>query len=191
MANANIKFGARYIGTLQGNASNAQTHTYIIPSTDSTAVYVGDFVTEQGTAVVSAENGLYYQSVAQSAASDKVTGFVSGFWPSRDYENQIYRTASTERLAEVIDDPYALFEIVANGTVTATMVGLNADITVGTASTVYGLSGMQLDVATVADTATLPLRIVGISPRSDNALGDYTVLICMMNYTTFKDTTGV
>lgn len=191
MANANIKFGARYIGSLQGNAINAQTHTYIIPSTDSTAVYVGDFVTEQGTAVVSADNGIYYQSVAQAAASDKVTGFVSSFVPSRDYENQIYRTASTERLVEVIDDPYALFEIVANGTVTATMVGQNADITVGTASTVFGTSGMQLDVGTVATTATLPLRIVGISPRSDNELGDYTVLICMMNYTTFKNTTGV
>lgn len=191
MANSDIKFGARYIGTLQGNASNAQTHTYIIPSTDNTAVYLGDFVTEQGIAVISALDGLYYQSVAQGTAADKITGFVVGFEPNRNYENQVYRTASTERLARVIDDPYALFEIVANGTVTATMVGRNADFVVGTASTIFGTSGMQLDVATVATTATLPLRIVGISPRVDNELGDYTILICMMNYTTFKDTTGV
>lgn len=190
MANRDSIFGARYIGHLQGNKVSASVRTYTIPATDNTAVFMGDFVTHQGDSAVGADK-LYHPIVAQSAAADKVTGFVVSVTNSRDYENQIYRTASTLRDVEVCDDPYALFEIQANGTVTSTMIGLNADIVVGSGSTSTGLSGMELDVATVAGTATLPLRIVGIVPREDNELGANTKLICMMNYTTYKNTTGV
>lgn len=190
MTNRDSIFGAKLIGHLQGNKISASTRTYTIPATDSVAVYMGDFVTHQADAALDTK-GLYRPVVAQSAAADKVTGFVISITNSRDYENQLYRTASTHRDVMVCDDPYALFEIQADDTVTSTMVGLNADIVVGTGSTYTGLSGMELDVATVANTATLPLRIVGISPRIDNELGLHTVLICMMNYTTYKNTTGV
>ena len=124
------------------------------------------------------------------AESNKITGFVVGFVPTGDYQNQIYRTASTERLVQVCVDPYALFEIVASGTTGATDIGNNADFVVGTPSTIFGTSGIQLDVGTIATTASLPLRIVGIVPDINNEVGDYTRLVCMMNYTTYKDTTA-
>ena len=190
MANRDSIFGARFIGHLQGNAISASSRIYTVPATDAVAIYVGDFVTHQGAAAIG-DDGIYHPVAAQSAAADKITGFVISVANSRDYENQIYRTASTLRNLIICDDPYALFEIQANGTVTVAMIGLNADIVVGTPSTFTGLSGMELDITTVADTATLPLRIVGIVPRVDNELGANTKLICMMNYTTYKNTTGV
>lgn len=190
MANTSSIFGARWIGTLQGNATSGQVRSYVVPATDNTAIFMGDFVTHQGTAAVDDE-GVYYPVVAQSAASNKVTGFVVGVKASRTYENQIYRSAATLRTLYVVDDPYALFEIQCNATLTAEHIGLNANIIVGSGSTTTGISGMQLDVSTILNTATLPLRIVGIVPRVDNELGAYTKAICMMNYTTWKDTTGV
>lgn len=190
MTNRDSIFGAKLIGHLQGNKISASIRTYTIPATDAVAVFMGDFVTHQGDSAIGTE-GLYLPVAAQSAAADKVTGFVVAVNNSRDYENQLYRTASTLRDVMVCDDPYALFEIQANGTVTSAMVGLNADITVGSGSTYTGLSGMELDIATVNTTATLPLRIIGIIPRVDNELGLHTKLICMMNYTTYKNTTGV
>jgi len=191
MANTNAPFGARFIKSLQPNCLTGGINTYTVPATDSTAIFLGDFVTHQGTSAIGA-NGQYLPVIAQSAAADKVTGIVIGFNPDRDYESQVYRTASTLRDVLVLDDPYAKFELQAsNGTFAVTMVGQNMDIAVAAGSTVTGLSGMTADVGTVAGTATLPVRIVGISNRENNEIGAYTVLECIMNYTTNKDTTGV
>jgi len=185
MANVDSIFGARYLGTL-GGGGEPKTRTFLIPATDNTAVFMGDFVTHQGTSAVWSVDGALYPVVAQSAASDRPVGFVSAVRPSRDYENQIYRSASTERLVDVIVDPYALFEIQTSGTFAVGNVGANADFTVGAGSTVTGLSGMELDQTTVATTDTLPLNIVGMVPRADNEVGANAKLICMLNNSAYK-----
>lgn len=186
MANADTLFGARAITT----ARPGYTYSCVVDSGDAVALFVGDFVTHQGTSDLNLTTGLYLPRVAQAAASEKVFGFVLDFMPERPYENQIYRSASTERVAIICTDPYVLFEIQSSGTSSADDVGNNANITVGTGSTVTGLSGMELDQSTVTTTATLPLRIVQLMPRADNELGANSKLICMMNYCHFKDTTG-
>lgn len=190
MANSNAPFGARFIGSLQRGVVTGGLSVYSVPATDSTAIFIGDFVTQQGTGVTGV-NGQVNPTVAQSAAADKVTGVVIGFDPSRTYENQLYRTASTLRDVYVLDDPYAEFEIQASGTFTVTMIGSNADIVVNAGDTATGVSGMALDVTTVANTATLPLRITGISRQIKNEVGDYTILKCIMNYNAWKNTTGL
>lgn len=191
MANSNAPFGARFIKSLQPHSVSGGVNWYTVPASDNTAIFLGDFVTHQGTAAIGA-TGQYFPVVSQSAANDKVTGIVVGFNSDRTYESQIYRTASTLRDVLVLDDPYAVFEIQAsNGAFTAAMVGQNIDIAVAAGSTVNGLSGMTVDIATVDATATLPVRILNMSNRYNNELGAYAVLECMMNYTTNKDTTGV
>jgi hypothetical protein len=52
------------------------------------------------------------------------------------------------------------------------LVGLNGQFTLTAGSTTTGASGMQLDSAGTATTATLPLKIVGIPNRPDNIPGD-------------------
>lgn len=188
MANQDAIFGARWIGSLSGDTT-PRVRPYTIAAGDAVALYVGDFVVTSGTAAAG-HDGVIRQVAAQAAATNTLLGFVVGFAPDPDYSNQIYRTASTLRTAYVCDDPYALFEIQANGTFAADDVGLNADITVGAASTVTGLSGMELDISD-KKAATAQLRILGIVPREDNEIGAWTKLICMINEHQYKTTTGV
>jgi hypothetical protein len=187
MANQDSVFGARWIGSLSGDTTT-RARPYTVAAGDTTALYVGDFVKLSGTASAGPD-GQVRSVVTQAAATNTLVGFVIGFAPDRDYYNQIYRTASTLRTAYVCDDPYALFEIQANGTVAAANIGLNADIVVGTASNVTGLSGMELDIS-APGTATAQLRIIDVVPRIDNEVGDYTKLICMINEHQYKSTTG-
>uniref|UniRef100_A0A6M3J2Y7 Putative structural protein n=1 Tax=viral metagenome TaxID=1070528 RepID=A0A6M3J2Y7_9ZZZZ len=189
MANKDTVFGARWVGSLSGETS-ARVRPYTVLATDAVALFVGDFVVLTGTSSAG-QDGIIRSVVAQAAAADEtIVGFVVGFQPHPDYPNQIYRTASTLRTAYVCDDPFALFEIQEDGTFDADYVGENADIVVAAGSTVTGLSGMELDVSD-HKTATAQLRIIGVSPRPDNEVGDYTKLICMVNEHIYKRTAGV
>jgi hypothetical protein len=69
-----------------------------------------------------------------------------------------------------------------DGTVAAqTNMGLNYDITVGTASTLYKRSAMQLDASTGATDSNLPLRALRLAPAVDNAFGSKADVIVKLN----------
>ena len=187
MANKDTVFGFRLIGSLNGG--NARVRPYTVASGDAVAMYVGDGVKLTGTASAG-HDGVIRPVVAQVAATETLVGVVVGFAPDPDYPNQIYRTASTLRTAYVCDDPYAIFEIQADDTFDADYVGENGDVVVAAGSTVTGLSGMEWDVATHTS-ATEQIRVIGVSPREDNEVGDYTKLLVMINEHVYKSTTGV
>lgn len=189
MANRNAIFGARLIGHFYGSPYNARVRSYIVPSSDSNAMYLGDFVSMTGDGDTN-ELGQTFPTVELSGVGTVITGVIVGFVADSDNLNQIYRTASTERTVFVCDDPYAIFEIQTNGTAIAGDFGSNADIVLGTPSTVYGTSGTQLDEATVT-AATAQLRILGLSQKVDNELGQYAKFLCMINEHTFKQTAGI
>lgn len=188
MANKDLPTGAKFAGSLGQGSITGVANRYVFLATDNVAAFVGDFVTHQGTAAVD-EFGVYRPVVAQSVATNRLLGFVGSFNASRDYENQIYRTASTLRSALIFDAPEVLFEIQTSGTFAVENMGLNADIVVGSGSTVTGLSGMELDQSTVNTTITLPLQIVGMIPRDDNEVGANTKLLCRMNYKAYTANT--
>ena len=83
----------------------------------------------------------------------------------------------------VADDPSQEFLIEADdGTVSAqTAVGLNYDITVGTASTLYRRSAIRLDASTGATDSNLPLRCLRIGPAVDNDFGAQADLVVKIN----------
>ncbi len=82
-------------------------------------------------------------------------------------------TVGTDIVAYVTLDPSMVYEIQANGSIALTNIGNQADFTTaGTGSTVTGLSTMMLDTATLTDSASQGLRIIGIAPGPDNAAGD-------------------
>lgn len=68
----------------------------------------------------------------------------------------------------VADDPNQLFEVQADDVIAVTDVGLNCTLT-GSPNTTYKRSGHELDASEKADTATLSLQILGISPEVGNA----------------------
>ena len=59
--------------------------------------------------------------------------------------------------------------------------GKNADVTVGTGSTTTGVSAMELDSSTIATTAALNLKLVGIYDTPGNALGNFCQVVVKIN----------
>lgn len=74
---------------------------------------------------------------------------------------------------KVWDDPQQIFVVQADGADidAQTDIGLNYNIVATAGSTAYKASRMELDSDSGATTSTLPLKLLGIDERADNALG--------------------
>jgi hypothetical protein len=178
---------------------SGQVTAYLIPSTDSTAVFVGDPVIANGTAsvpTVSSEfEGHYLPQVIRATAGSGAytTGVVVGVEPI-EQSSTTYRAASTERVVYVNDDPNQMFEIQEDsdgGALAAVNTGQNADFIIGTGSTVTGLSAAEIDSGTADTTATLQLRLERLVPRSDNTVGNYAKWLVRFNLHQKRNTTGI
>lgn len=181
MANSDAPKGATPIGTLSGADWVGTLREVEFLASDSTACFVGDFVKLTGTTGTDGTTPV----AAQAAAGDSVVGAIVSFLP--DFANEsfdsIYRTASTSRKALVAmgkDVLYAMQEDSVGGSIAATAAGSNADVIVGSGSTVTGLSGMEIDSSSVT-TSTAQLRIHHIQNVPGNALGDYADWVVSIN----------
>lgn len=172
MANVSRVNGFNPLKNQVGGSMTGQVNLYFIPSGNATNTFVGDLVKADPTGDTAAAGGqaLGVQSVVQAAAGDASLGAIVGFKVDPlNLNTPQYRAASTGRYCLVADDPNIIFEVqTSNGTLTVADVGLNANFAVAAGSTTTGTSGMTLDVATIATTATLPLKIVGFTQRVDN-----------------------
>jgi hypothetical protein len=172
MANTNAPFGFRQIkGT--GSAPTYEQNTRYIASANSTAIYFGDAVIPlstgyiaQATASTVRVEGIFagckYVSVSQKRT------VWSNYWPGSDANGDVE--------AYIIDDPNAQFEVQSSdsgGTapVAFANVGEYINLAVGTGSTATGISGMTVNVATLATTVTLPFRIVALIENPPGANG--------------------
>jgi hypothetical protein len=180
--------GARVAGHLYGAPFNGGVRRYKHDSGDATAIFRGDFVKLAGSADT---EGL--PTVVQAAATDTLLGVVVGFEADLSNLSLLHCTASTNRVLLVADDPNTIFSIQEDsvgGALTAAEVGENADITVGTGSTVTGLSGMELD-SSDHKTATAQLRILRLDPTPGNEVGTNAKYLVVINEHVLKSTTGV
>jgi hypothetical protein len=163
MANTNAPFGFRQTkGT--GSAPTYEQNKRYIASNNSTAIFFGDAVIPlstgyiaQATASTVRVEGIFagckYVSVSQKRT------VWSNYWPGSDANGDVE--------AYIIDDPNAQFEVQSSdsgGTapVAFANVGEYINLAVGTGSTATGISGMTVNVATLATTVTLPFRIVAL-----------------------------
>lgn len=187
MANVDAPKGLRPVRHLNGSPFNGAANRYYVPASDGTAIFVGDPVKSGGSADA---DGV--ASVAQAAAGDNIRGVVIGVEPVTD-ESTFYRVASTERYVFVVDDPDVIFEVQEDGVggaLAAADIGLNADIVVGTGSTVTGSSAVELD-SSDKKTGTAQLRILGLAQRADNEIGTNAKVEVLINEHELKSTTGV
>lgn len=181
MANPDIVRGLVPVSNLYGGAYTGGARVYTTPAGDGTAIFIGDPVKLAGTGQV--VNGQTYTDVIQAASTNVVVGVVIGVL-AETRDSLPYRAASTVRRLLVVDDPNAEFEIqeVSGGTaLTANDIGLNANFVVGSGSTVTGYSGVELNNATEATGNTLDLKIVGLVPRENNAVGENAKWIVRLN----------
>lgn len=180
MANVNRVFGFRPVKHMNGNPWNGMANKYYVQAADATAIYLGDMVDLDGS---SDTDGV--PSVTKPAASATNTillGPVVGF--SIDPTNlntPQYRTASTARYVWVADDPNLVFEAQGDASIAAADIGLNAEFSDAGGSTTTGLSGQEVEVSTKATGAALPLKIMGLMPRVDNATGADAKLLVKIN----------
>lgn len=196
--------GFRPVASLSASGFNGQTISVFVPASDASVIMVGDAVKLLGDA--RAATGA--PTVTRiTAATDIPLGIVVGISfegqgditnvpPVNDLNTPIYRRASTDRYLLVMTDPDAMYEVqyagtsVAAATITAN-VGQNGQFTVTAGNTASGASGMQLDSAGLATTATLPLKIVGFPNRPDNIPGDtYFSYYVKLNSASFATGTG-
>lgn len=170
MPNINSPTGLKPVSSL-GQTYQGRVTIYAVPASDGTALFIGDPVKLTGTSSI--VNGVAYPNVIQAASGDVMVGVMTGT-VADNRDSLLYRAASTLRLIEVADDPNLIFEVqqVTGGTpLTANDVGLNANLSIGTGSTVTGFSGCTIDNSTEATTNTLDVKILGMVNRADNDIG--------------------
>lgn len=174
MANNNAPYGLRPLRTLSGQTSfSPRTIIKGIDDANSTAIYKGDMLKYlstgylaqwTATTAVSQFAGVFWGCRYVSISQGKVV--YNNIWPGSDANGDVdcfmIPATGTEPM---------LFQIQTNSTGVALADRfLNFDITVGSGSTVTGLSASVLDVSTGAGTATLPLRLMELW-TDDSAVG--------------------
>lgn len=183
MANADRKQGLVPVGYLSGAPWTGGGRVYCIPNTDDTNAYaIGDPVTIAGDADA---NGIATITLATAGTGNPVLGAIISGGGGRKYGSSlggiaddplvIPATKTRDYYVLVADDPNTIFEIqeeTAGTALTSADVGLNANLVSG-ANNGF-ISGWELDVTSAAVTATLQLRLLGLSQNTQpNAFGDY------------------
>lgn len=199
MANVDQPFGLKPVRYMSGAPYNGAVNAYFVPSSDSTALFIGDPVIKTGTSNTTAQKEyqpgmLPVVTRATAATANAVTGVIVSV-EHVTHESAVYREASTDRIVYVADDPDIVFQIQddAAATLAATDVGGNANIALDTAgSTVTGLSGAELDASAIATTAAHQLTILRLANVQNNELGDNAIWeVRLNNHTEINGAAGI
>ena len=179
MANIDKAFGLRPIGNLSATGAQKQ-YGYQIADNQAGTIFQGDLVVLTGgfisrflpashTAAVGVFNGCNY--------NDPTTGkpTFSNFYPGS------VNITSGQINADVLDDPNQLFLVQCDASIAATDIGKNADVIGTGGSTTNGISTMELNSATLAKTAALNLKVVGLYNDVNNEFGTNAVVVVKIN----------
>jgi hypothetical protein len=179
MANIDKAFGLRPIGNLSATGAQKQ-YGYEIADNQAGTIFQGDlvalsagyitrFLPATHTAAVGVFNGCNY--------IDPTTGkpTFKNFYPG-----SVNITAG-KIVADVNDDPSQLFLIQCDAGFVAADVGKNADVVGTGGSTTTGISTMELASSTLATTAALNLKVVGLYNDVNNEFGTNAVVVVKIN----------
>ena len=179
-------FGMRPVGTLSGAPWQASVRQYLIPSSDGTAVFVGDMLKTDGGsgAANTIVNGIDCSSMPtgiqgnHATSTVNVVGVVVGFLPDHSNLSTRYRLASTNRIALVCTAPDAVYEIQEDGVggnLAANAGGGMATLVANTGNTTTGVSKLVIDSDTaITTTQTLPVKVLGLSRKPGARVGTST-----------------
>ena len=177
MANANGAFGLKPQGVVgQGYATTGQTE-YRIASGNTNAIYQGSPVIPLSTGFIDIVGAAAGGSVGllgvfngcEYVSSTTGETIFSNFWPGSGADSNFPVKAF------IFDDPMQLFTVCSDASLTSEStarghVFANANFSSGTSgSTTTGKSSAALAVSTIATTATLHLRIMGIQDDAENS----------------------
>lgn len=165
MANTLAPFGFRQTGVYGGVAPNFGMITRTIDKDDNTKVFFGDPVKSLSTGyvaqwtagtAVSQLAGIFVGCKYLSTAQGRIVW--SQYWPGADAAADVEAYLAPCNLSVP-----PTFVVQSSGTaITLADIGANADVSIGTGSTVTGVSGATLDQASIGVEATKPFRIVDL-----------------------------
>lgn len=181
MANQETAYGLRPVGLVGGGANSTGITEYEIASDNTNAIY-------QYGIVVPLAAGVITYAGATSGGTTQALGVLTGvhyhdsvkkkpvwlnYWPG---SGSVSVDTNYPVKAFVADNPNQLFQVASDASLTdraTALAGVFANATLGTSartgSTDTGRSNSALSVSSIATTATLPLRIVGIVDDEANS----------------------
>tara|TARA_R100001594_G_scaffold38481_1_gene69722 strand:+ start:2772 stop:3422 length:651 start_codon:yes stop_codon:yes gene_type:complete len=183
MANQETAYGLRPIGLVGGGANSTGVTQYEIASDNTNVIYNGEICVPLAAGVID-------QAGATDGGTTQALGVLTGvmyhdsttkkptwlnYWPG---SGSVSVDTNYPVKAFVADNPNQLFQVASDASLTnraTALAAVFANASLGTSarsgSTDTGQSSSALGVSTIATTATLPLRIVGIV--DDDANNDY------------------
>lgn len=162
MASVASPYGFRLAKSLGERRSGHGFNQYPIPSGYATDLKTGDLVQLTASAGTLAK---FTQTTTASPAPLGVfigcsyTDAAMGFLNKQQW---VAGTVAPNAMGYVIDDPNVVFQVQANGSLSQNAIGTNVALVQGSGNLTLGVSGVSLNAATLAATATLPIRIVGL-----------------------------
>jgi hypothetical protein len=179
MANVDKAFGLKPLGNLSATGAQKQ-YGYEIADNQAGAIFQGDLVTIVNGYVVKFLPATHAAALGVFNGCNYVDPTTGKPIFSNYYPGAVNITQGIIQ-ADVIDDPNQLFIIQADASVVQANIGKNADIIGTGGSTTTGVSTMELNSNTIADTAALNLKIVGFYNVPDNEPGAFAVVVVKIN----------
>jgi hypothetical protein len=181
MANTNKPFGLRPSGNLSATGAQKQ-YGYQIADNQAGAIYQGDLVVVYDGFIIKYDASTHAAptGVFNGVQYDDPTRANKPTW--KNYYPGSVNITQGIIACEVLDDPSQLFLVQADGAIAQANIGKNADPTASTTgSTTTGVSNGSLSSASIAKTAALTFKIVGLYESPDNELGNYAVVVVKLN----------
>lgn len=195
MASTSSPYGLRPLNLLGGQGYAGSTRLYAIPASYAVSIQFGDPVIITNTG--STRGYLARFNATTTATTVTSTGggfgfvgvFVGCTYTDPTYGKVFRQTYTAGNTASdiqgyVVDDPDALFQVQADGSLAQTALGCNAALiqTVAGNSGANIISGVGLQASSIATTSTLPVRIVDFVNSTTSQIGDaYTDVIVRIN----------
>lgn len=183
MASTAAPYGLRPVNLIGGQPYAGSTRLVKINNAYSANIFYGQPVSINASGVVIAETG-----TSNVAATGVVGVFVGCTFTDPNLKIPVYKqywptgTVATDAFAYIVDDPDVVMQIQADDTVAQTDLGANIGFSTFSGDTATGDSKTSADAASIATTATLPLRIVGFVNGPESQVGDaYTDLLVKWN----------
>lgn len=199
MGSLNAPFGLRPQGRFNSGSLEV-FQQYPIASGYATSIAAGDLVqlVDGGTATT-----IEKQSATGNTTTDiaMVGVFVGCTYTNPSTQQLTFDTlwpagtAAADAMAYVVTDPDATYSIQASAAITNPLdvFSKNAGLVQTAPSTVFKISRVALDVASLSNDANLPVRIVDYvgGARGDERGTAFPILLVKLNYTQFSVPTGV
>ena len=183
MSTTAAPYGLRPVNLIGGQPYAGSTRLIKIASGYAANIFFGQPVTIVANGVVEVA------TVTTTVPATGVVGvFVGCTYTDPNLNIPVYKqywptgTVASDAFAYIVDDPDIVMQVQADDTVPQTALGANISLNTASGSTGTGNSTTSADVAGIAVTATLPLRIVGFVNGPDSAVGDtYTDILVKFN----------